>query len=531
MKYFNFLRPKKIAQKVWLSSSILILAYCITSTQSFFSKGEIQKELGKIGVSSETSTNTGQNFMSNLEKQMKQYQNAALTGEEAILDSAEKHMQNSLIALDKLAKIPYTSTKTLEKIESLKTTILNYTRDAKPVFLAFTQGNENEEIYNKSKDLIEKQNENLKQASQVTQMVAKDITTAMNLIGLTVEGQKWKDLIVFVSSLFVSMLVVTLVVNRLISKPIKAIVNNVKDIAEGQGDLTQRVEVATNDEIAELAKWFNTFVDKLQGIVKDIANNADTLRSSSSHLFELSGEMSAGATEMSTTSESVASSSEEMSSNMNFISSGAEQMASGINEIAKNTGRADIITSEAVSKAESTSSIMERLKTAAQEIGNVTETITKISEQTNLLALNATIEAARAGSSGKGFAVVANEIKELARQTAGATGEIREKIEAIQNSTRITISQIGEISKVITEVNDIVSVTAAAVEEQSTTTREIASNVEQSSRVSGQISADILDINQKANEFSNSSNKLNMNTKDLSTLSEELKNMMGQFKV
>ncbi len=126
---------------------------------------------------------------------------------------------------------------------------------------------------------------------------------------------------------------------------------------------------------------------------------------------------------------------------------------------------------------------------------------------------------------------MANEIKELARQTAGATSEIREKIEAIQSSTGITINQIEDISKVICEVNDIVSITAAAVEEQSATTREIAGNVDQSSIVAGQISSDIFDINQKANDFSDSSSQVNVKAKDLSSLAEQLKEMVGQFKV
>ena len=123
---------------------------------------------------------------------------------------------------------------------------------------------------------------------------------------------------------------------------------------------------------------------------------------------------------------------------------------------------------------------LQQLGSAAQEIGQVTETITNISSQTNLLALNATIEAARAaGAAGKGFAVVANEIKELARQTAGATEDIKAKISGVQSSTGGAISDIGRIVNVIQEVGGLVANIAAAIEEQATVTRDVAGNIAQ----------------------------------------------------
>ncbi len=523
--------PKKIAQKVWLSMSILIIAYCLNNAQNFISKGNIQTQLNEIGKSSEISANASHDLISSLEIQMKNYEAAVMTGEKESLEKAEASMEDSIAAISRLAMMPYISAETLKKLDTLKSDITMLTRDAKPVYLTLIDRNETEETPEKLRELSDRKMQCLTQAGHITQMAGKELNAALNAMGRSVDQQKWQDLLTFIISLSVSLLLVTVVVNRYISRPIKRIVENFKDIAQGEGDLTQRLDITTNDEIADLAKWFNTFAGKLQGIVKDIATTADTLNSSSGCLYELSEKMSGDATEMSTTSKSVALSSKEMSSNMNVISSSTEEMASGINEISKNTGRADRITSEAVVKAKDTSSIMEQLRAAAQEIGNVTETITKISEQTNLLALNATIEAARAGASGKGFAVVANEIKELARQTAGATGEIKDKIEAIQNSTQTTIHQIGEISTVITEVNDIVSVTAASMEEQSVTTREIAVSVEESNNVSGQISTEIMNINQKADEFSESSSQIKMDTKELSGLSENLKKLVNQFKV
>ncbi len=224
-----------------------------------------------------------------------------------------------------------------------------------------------------------------------------------------------------------------------ITKPIKRIVSRFKDIAEGEGDLTARLEVSRRDEIGELSRWFNTFVKKLQTIIKDIAETARILNTSVTSLTGLSDQMSVSANNISGKSNMVAASTEEMSSNMSSVASSMEQtavnikmvatsteeMTATINEIAQNSEKARSISSDAVTKFRKASDKVGELGNDALDIDKVTETITEISEQTNLLALNATIEAARAGEAGKGFAVVANEIKELARQTAGATQEIK----------------------------------------------------------------------------------------------------------
>jgi methyl-accepting chemotaxis protein len=345
---------------------------------------------------------------------------------------------------------------------------------------------------------------------------------------------------------------------RTIISPIKDVVDRIKDIAEGERDLTARLDVKSSDEIGELAQWFNTFIDKLQSMIRNIIENADTLNRSSSDLSTLSQQMSGGADQMSTKSNTVASAGEEMSSNMDsvaaameeaatnvsLVAASAEEMTSTINEIARNSENARTITGEAVSRAQSVSSKVDELGNSALDIGKVTETITEISEQTNLLALNATIEAARAGEAGKGFAVVANEIKELARQTAEATQEIKARIEGIQHSTSGTVSEIEQISKVINEINKIVSTIATAVEEQSVTTKEIARNVAQASRgiqevnenvsqssaVATEIAKDIGDVNQAANDMSNSSSQIHLSSKELNDLAEQLTNLVSKFR-
>jgi len=348
-------------------------------------------------------------------------------------------------------------------------------------------------------------------------------------------------------------------VTAIIVKPINGTVAMLKDIAEGEGDLTRRLPVDTRDEMGEMATWFNTFMEKLQGIIRQIAEDATTLNDASSGLSAIAGQMTNGVENMSQRSGQVAAASEEMSTKMNSVSAASEQAATNVNmvasateemtatvnEIAQNSEKARAITESAVSKAGSASAKVDELGQAANEISKVTEVITEISEQTNLLALNATIEAARAGEAGKGFAVVANEIKELAKQTAAATLEIKNRIGGIQGSTADTVVQIEEISGVINEVNEIVATIATAVEEQAATSQEIANNVaqasqgiqqvhenvKQSSTVSATISGDIVEVNSSVQEIANSSSQVNLNSDELSALADKLRELVGRFKV
>ncbi len=348
-------------------------------------------------------------------------------------------------------------------------------------------------------------------------------------------------------------------IGRAIAKPVNETVAGLKDIAEGEGDLTKRLEASTNDELGELARWFNLFLSKLQEMIAEIKGKAATLDQSSTQMKDLASQMTNETENMTSRSTTLAAAAEEVRSNISgvtanmeqaanntgMVAAATEEMTSTVNEIARNSEGARSITSEAVTRAASASEKVNSLGDAAQSISKVTEVITEISEQTNLLALNATIEAARAGDAGKGFAVVANEIKELAKQTAEATQEIKNKINSIQGATEETVTEIGRITKVINEVNEIVSTIATAVEEQSSTTSEIAGNiaqassgiqetnhnVSQSNEVVQNIAREISEVNSAVGNISNSSSQVNLNAFDLSELATALNDLVGGFKV
>jgi methyl-accepting chemotaxis protein len=456
-------------------------------------------------------------------------------------------------------------------IQFLDTLVKNVTKDVEML-----KGTEYEESANAAlrinlsiKDMVTNYIDNV----QAFNAIEKDMFDGIDAIDREVNElviQSSQDLFGSIKGYFTQIIVVILIasvvgilINFLLGKTISgslAQLNHlVKDLAEGEGDLTKRINLTSQDETGELAKWINLFMDKLHHIIKDISINADSLNHSSSGLTAISQQMTEGAHQASEKSNSVATSAEEMSSNMNsvaaaseeastnvsMVASASEEMAITVKEIAKSSEKARTITNDAVKKATGATANINKLGEAADQISKFTEVITEISEQTNLLALNATIEAARAGDAGKGFAVVANEIKDLAKQTAQATQEIKAKIDGIQTSSSQTVSEIETISKVINEVDEIVSAIAAAVEEQSTATeeisgnvnqasegiREVNENVSQSSVVSDQIAKDIADVNQATGMLSNSSAMVNTSAETLADLATKLHQAVARFKL
>lgn len=344
----------------------------------------------------------------------------------------------------------------------------------------------------------------------------------------------------------------------IVIRPIKHVIRSLKDIAEGEGDLTQRLEVRNDDEIGELGNWFNVFMQKIQDIIKDVVSVVVELKTSSGNLNDIakilnaSSEqttqrahaVSSSADQMSHGMQAIATSMEQASTNISIVTSSTNEMSNTIDEIAGHTEKAREITQESVSCTDDATHQVNDLGNAAKDIGIVLETITEISEQVNLLALNATIEAARAGESGRGFAVVANEIKELARQTAHATGEIRVRVEKIQNTTNGTITQIGRISEIVIDVNNLVDNIATAITEQSTMASEISSNVShafkgvseinqnvsQNNQASETVTKEIEILSNESGQISNSSSQLNLSAQQLDEYAAQLNQLVARFK-
>jgi len=363
-------------------------------------------------------------------------------------------------------------------------------------------------------------------------------------------------LLLFAVSLVVG-IILSFFISRMIVKILDQAVNFSLNMAKG--DFFKQLQLDRKDELGILAGALDEMSSKIGEIIGKMSDEVVTLSSTSNDLSVISEKMTIGANEVANHSTSVAAATEEMSSNMNTVAAASEQastnvnivataseeVSSSIDEVAGKTKEARHITHDAVNLASSSQEKVDALGDAADEISKVTEVITEISEQTNLLALNGTIEAARAGEAGKGFAIVANEIKELARQTTAATGEIRSKIDSIQYSTSETVTEIRQITAVINKVDSIVADIEISVDEQSATTSEISENVlqaaqgicevnenvAQSSAVADSVAQDITDVSQSATALAQNGSEVEASSKELGTVANRLQTMIMQFQI
>ncbi|MEM9158310.1 MAG: methyl-accepting chemotaxis protein [Verrucomicrobiota bacterium] len=287
-------------------------------------------------------------------------------------------------------------------------------------------------------------------------------------------------------------------------------------------------EVITQKLAAE--KREKEMTENLSSTLETVEKNAEALSSSSEELSAIAQQMSTTSDETANQSGVVAAASEQVSKNVETVAASAEEMSATVMEIANNAGEAAKIASKAVNVATETNATVAQLGESSVEIGKVIKVITSIAQQTNLLALNATIEAARAGEAGKGFAVVANEVKELAKQTATATEDIGQKIEAIQRDTSGAVDAISEISTIINQISDIQTTIASSVEEQSATTNEIARNASEASTGSVEIVKNISNVSDSAKSTAEGAANTLVSAQELARLAAELASVVEKSK-
>jgi methyl-accepting chemotaxis protein len=378
-------------------------------------------------------------------------------------------------------------------------------------------------LYKELQGKIEETNDQLGKSAQAAQLSAEDETArathAMFLIcGISL-------LILFFGSFFMV---------RTVSRSLNRLTQMIQNIAEGEGDVTRRLEVASgfrNDELGEVSRLFNIFMDKLQDILRGVASHTRKLTLATQQVLEASEQITTNSGETAVQSNSASRATQNVSINLKSLSVGAGEMTSTIQSIATNAREAAKVASSAVGAAQAANVTVTKLGQSSGEIGVVIKVITSIAEQTNLLALNATIEAARAGEAGKGFAVVANEVKELAKQTAKATDDIGRRITAIQTDTGGATAAIGTVSAVIDQINQISATIAAAVEEQTATTNEMTRNASEASAGADDISTSIGGVAREAEGTLSRAKESQKAAEEMSSVASELAILMRQFKI
>ncbi|MBG0830346.1 methyl-accepting chemotaxis protein [Planomonospora sp. ID67723] len=322
--------------------------------------------------------------------------------------------------------------------------------------------------------------------------------------------------------------VLTMLITASVVRPAQQVAEGLRTLA--RRDLSGVLPEEGGDEMAEMARALNQTTVAMREALTGVGQRAGSLTTSGRQLASLSERLDTQALGTSGQAAEVSQSAREVSTNVSTLAAAAEEMNAAIDEIARSTSAAASVAGEAVTSARATSETVGHLSEASAEIGQIIKTITSIAEQTNLLALNATIEAARAGDMGKGFAVVAGEVKDLAQETARASGDIISKIASIQEETARATEAMGEISAIVERVSEIQSTIAAAVEEQSATSKEINRSVTELAGGSERIAAAITDVAETAAVTTEEAQSTRQASAELAAMSDALQEIASSFR-
>ena len=337
---------------------------------------------------------------------------------------------------------------------------------------------------------------------------------------------------------------VAFLVGRSITNPINVAVNAMNDIAEGDGDLTQRLNEDGKNEIAQMGMAFNHFAEKVRQMVTQVSGSTTQLAAAAEEMSMITGETNQGVQKQQSETEMVATAMNEMTATVQEVArhateaSDAAQSADNEAQDGKTVVQQTVSTINALAnEIESATSVIKQLETDSDNIGSVLDVIRGIAEQTNLLALNAAIEAARAGEQGRGFAVVADEVRTLASRTQESTQEIQTMIESLQHGSRNAVkamessqAQSQQSVEQATNARGSLDAITEAVTTISTMNIQIANAAKEQSSVSEEINQNVVNISQVVEQTAEGAQQTLTASNELANLANELQSLVAQFK-
>ncbi|MCE1114769.1 methyl-accepting chemotaxis protein [Pseudomonas sp. NMI795_08] len=330
-----------------------------------------------------------------------------------------------------------------------------------------------------------------------------------------------------------------------IARPLRQMVAMLDDIAQGEGDLTRRLQSDRADELGAIAKGFNTFLVKLQAMISQVVSSVQKVSDSSEHTADIAIRTNQGVHKQMVEIDQVATAVQEMTATAQDVARNATQAAQAASEADRAANQGLEIVRDTSHSISALAGEIGRAVTVVQELARDSENINAIlvairaiAEQTNLLALNAAIEAARAGEQGRGFAVVADEVRNLAQKTQQATQEIQQMIQQLQQGTRevvkvmedsqgktdVSVQQASRAAQSLESITQAVSV----INDMNT---QIASAAEQQSAVAEDINRNVISIGQVAGEVAGGADESSQASAELTKLAEQQRRLINQFRV
>jgi methyl-accepting chemotaxis protein len=354
-------------------------------------------------------------------------------------------------------------------------------------------------------------------------------------------------------------LIIFLSLKIIVIRPIQKVSSKLREISQGEGDLTSRLNLKSKNEIGQMAGLFDQFMAKLQSIISEVVRQTDSISESLVQIAKNSRQFAGNTQVMSQESTQVSSSSGQAANQVNQISKTMSQVANSVSDVNQSMGEVSEALYQVASSCEEesrqtlkanelsqkTREQMGRLNESAIAIGKVLDVIKGFANQTNLLALNATIEAAAAGKAGKGFAVVAGEVKGLANRTQKAAKDIEEQIHSIQDETVGALKSIEDIAVLVSDVNNLAGQVSESVQSQNTVVKSLRDNMEGVNQSSSRVSEDLTQANQWLGEINNSISEVNnlvggtdqdfrrisSHLMNIEQMSQQLQGLVGSFKV
>ena len=549
------LLPERISSKIWLIVSVFSLSLAGFLAHSFLVKSDLQKQLHVFSEASNIANAESRILVAKIDAQLKAYQDAVVSGESELIETAKEASEDALDAISSLKKI--VSQALVMRINRFESKLSQFTKDAGEVYPALMSDDTmDDSIFEKSAELAQQKIEIREEAVAITVAASDELSKTMQDLVNDIGSKKVMDLFTGLFVIVVVIVMVFFIVKVSITHPFRDFIHKVEILSNG--DLTIRFSDKKKDELSELGRYLNHYVEglvqsissiysnseSLKNLASDTQNSAVEIQQNSDGMAEQARSVNAAGDELSLEISTISQNAGEMTSSTISVAGAIEEMSAAISEVAIQCSRQTEIVAEANSKAHTANKLMLELGDAAKEIQKIVEMINAIAAQTNLLALNATIEAASAGEAGKGFAVVANEVKELARQSSDSSGRIATQIQNIHAKTQESLKAVGEISEIMEQVSEYSNTIATSVEEQSSTnqeisgtmqivtgfTEEVSQTVHKSSESAASVASNIRGVNDSIGRFKTLADSTLERSTQLSELSTKLLSAVEIFK-